>query len=276
MDRREKMDSSDPWQLRMFQKTLKKKLKLKHLTAYIGDLSKSDTCLLVTCGDNNGAMNYFLRALGGRWTWAEMEDDHIKEIEELLQEQVVRIDKSTCGLPFPDSYFKYVVIIDCHEHLQDPHIFNLELARVTKAGGRVVVSVPNGNERQLAVRIKRFIGMTEEVYGHVVIGYEIKKLDTMLKEVGLVPYSGSSYSKFFTEMLELIINFAYVKILAKRSKVEVGSGTIAPTSEKQLESVSKVYTMYSIIYPFFWIISQLDALLFFTTGYAVVVGARKE
>jgi SAM-dependent methyltransferase len=270
------MDSRHPWQLRMFEKTLKKKLKLKHLKAHLENLSKSDTCLLVTCGDNNGAMNHLLKAIGGKWTWAEMEDDHIKEIEELLQEPVVRIDESTCKLPFPDSYFKYVVVIDCHEHLENPHVLNLELARVTKAGGRVVVSVPNGNERQLAVRIKRFIGMTEEVYGHVVIGYEIKELDMMLKEVELVPYSGSSYSKFFTEMLELIINFAYVKILAKRSKVEVGSGTIAPTSEKQLESVSKAYTMYSIIYPFFWTISKLDTLLFFTTGYAVVIGARKE
>ncbi len=270
------MSDRDPWQLRMFKKTLKKKLKLNHLTAYLGHLTKSDNCLLVTCGDNNGALNYFLRRLGAKWVWSEMEDDHIKEIEGLLQDPVVRIDKSTCKLPFPDSYFDYTVIIDCHEHLQDPSIFNLELARVTKTGGKVVVSVPNGDERKLAVRIKNFVGMTENVYGHVVIGYEIKELDTMLKKVKLVLYSARSYSKFFTEILELIINFAYVKILGKRSKAEVESGTIAPTSEEQLESVSKAYKMYSIIYPFFWIISKLDVLLFFTTGYAVVVVARKE
>ncbi len=270
------MSDSDPWQLRMFKKTLKKKLKLKHLTGYLGHLTKSDNCLLVTCGDNNGALNYFLRRLGGKWNWADLEDDHIKEIEELLQEPVFRIDKSTCTLPFPDSFFNCTVVIDSHEHLAEPSAFNSELARVTKAGGTVVVSVPNGDESKLVVRIKKFIGMTKEVYGHVVIGYEITDLDNMLKKAGMELYSSKTYSRFFTEVLELIINFVYVKILGKRSEAKVESGTIAPTSEEQLGSVSKTIKLYSLIYPFFWIISKLDVLLFFSTGYAVIAAARRE
>jgi SAM-dependent methyltransferase len=269
------MPDNDPWQLQIFKKTLKKKLKLKHLTAYLRNLTGNDTCLLITCGDNNGALNYFLRQLGGRWTWSEMEDDHIREIEALLKEPVVRLDKSTCALPFPDSHFTYTVVIDTHEHLEDPSSFNLEVARVTKTGGTVVVSVPNGNERMLAVKIKNFVGMTKEVYGHVVIGYEIRELDPMLKKAGIELYASKTYSKFFTEMLELMINFIYVKVLGKRSEAKVESGTIAPTSEEQLASVSKTLKLYSWIYPVFWMVSKLDALLFFNTGYAVVVAARR-
>ena len=270
------MKDNTPWQLRMFQKTLKKKLKLKRLRTHIEPLNKDDSCLLITCGENNGALNHHLRAIGGRWTWAELEENNIQEIEELLGEPVVKLDKSTCNLPFPDISFDYVLAVDCHEHLVDPHPFNLELARVTKPGGRVVVSVPNGDENKLAVRIKRLLGMTEKVYGHVVLGYDIPALRTMMERSNLKLCSGSSYSKFFSEILELCINFAYVKILSRKSSTQGEEGTIVPTTKEQLKSVSKTYKIYSLVYPIFWTISQLDALLFFTTGYAVVVEARKE
>jgi SAM-dependent methyltransferase len=271
------MSNSTPWQLLLFKKTLKKKLKLKYLERCLnGHTSAKSKCLLLTCGDNNGALNYFLRKLGGKWIWAEMEQDQIKQIEYLLNEKVVHIDQDTCKFPFPDSYFDTVVVIDSHEHLKDPSILNIELSRVTKVNGKVVVSVPNGDESKLAVKIKRLIGMTEDVYGHVVVGYEVEKMNQMLQDVGLVNDSANTYSKFFTEMLELIINFAYVKVLGRRKSVEVESGSIAPTSEEQLKSVSKVYKLYALVYPVFWLISKLDVLLFFTTGYAVVVSARKE
>jgi hypothetical protein len=117
--------------------------------------------------------------------------------------------------------------------------------------------------------------MTQSEYGHVVIGYEIPALRSMLQKVGLKPHSSSSYSKFFTEMIELGINFMYVKILARKGKVVVDEGTIAPTSQEQFNSVNKTYKIYSIMFPFLWTVSQLDKLLHFSTGYAVIVEARK-
>ncbi|MCZ6800752.1 MAG: hypothetical protein O7F12_09715, partial [Nitrospirae bacterium] len=75
------------------------------------------------------------------------------------------------------------------------------------------------------------------------------------------------------EMLELVLNFIYVKVLAKKSKVKVEEGVIAPTTKGQLDSVRKSYLIYSLAYPFFFAISQLDWLLYFTRGYAVIVEA---
>jgi SAM-dependent methyltransferase len=269
------MIAATPWQLAMFNKVLKKRQKIDTLRKHFQDL-QGEHCLLITCGDNNGAMNYHIRTWGGQWTWAELEDSNVQEIASLLGEPVVELDKSTCKLPFLDASFDCVLTIDCHEHLVDPLLLNKELCRVTKPGGKVVVTVPNGNERKLAVRIKHMIGMTKTEYGHVVVGYEIPTLQAMLEKVGLKPCTSSSYSKFFTEMLELCINFTYVKILATKSKAHVEEGTIAPTSQEQLKSIAKTYKLYSLAYPLLWIIAQFDALLFCATGYAVVVEARKE
>lgn len=268
------MQAEHPWQLQMFDKSLKKQLKIKALKKHFGDLGGKQ-CLLMTCGDNNGATNYHLRQTGGTWTWTDFEDACIAEIESLLGEKVHLLDKMTGTLPFPDKCFDLVVSIDVHEHLTDPLPVTKEIMRVVKDEGKVVVTTPNGNEKKLAVRIKHLIGMTAKEYGHVRVGFDIPDLTHLLQQAGLHPYRSSSYSKFFTEMVELLINFAYVKILAKKSKAQVGEGTIAPTTQEQLHSVQKPYKLYALAYPCFWLISQLDRPLFFNQGYAVIVEAKR-
>jgi SAM-dependent methyltransferase len=272
---KENMRDERPWQLRMFDKTLKKKMKIEHLKVHLGPL-EGKNCFMVTCGDNNGAMNYHLRNAGGKWTWADFEETAVNQIEELLKEPVTPLDKHRCSIPFSDESFDCVVVIDCHEHLVDPLPFTKELWRITKKGGKIVVSVPNGDEDMLGVKIKNWIGMTKEKYGHIVTGYDIPELGELLQKANLTPVASKSYSKFFTEMLELIVNFAYVMILSKRGDVKVEEGTIAPSTKDQLKSVEKTYKFYRLVYPVFRLISTLDALLFLTKGYAVVMEARKE
>jgi SAM-dependent methyltransferase len=213
-----------PWQLRMFQKTLKKKMRYRCLNKHLGTLSNSDKCLLVTCGDNNGAMNYYLRELGGQWYWADLEDTSITEMADLLGDEVKYAQADR--LPFPDATFDRVISIDVHEHLENPVVFTSELARVTKPNGQIIITVPNGDETKLAVRIKHAVGMTKEKYGHVRVGLTIPELKAVMRESHINPQAESTFSKFFTEMLELTINFVYVNILARKSKVKVEAGTI--------------------------------------------------
>ena len=52
-----------PWQLKMSKKGLKKNNRLKSLKRMPGCIGDDEKCMLVTCGDNNRAMNYFLREL---------------------------------------------------------------------------------------------------------------------------------------------------------------------------------------------------------------------
>jgi len=263
-----------PWQLRMFRKTLKKKLRLKALKKHMGHISNQNQSLLVTCGDNNGAMNYYLREMGGQWSWCDLEARSIEEMCELLGEQVLHV--SEAHLPFPENKFNCTISIDVHEHLEDPNPFTKELRRVTKPGGKLIVTVPNGDETKLATRIKNFVGMTREKYSHVREGYDIPELKGVFRANGIQPYAETSFSRFFTELLELSINFLYVNILSRRSKTKVEAGTIAPATKNQLNSIEKTYKLYSLVYPFFWMISKLDLLLFGSKGYVVMVAGRKE
>lgn len=265
---------SEPWQLRMFRKTLKKRKKLELLSRMLGELDRLK-CLLITHGDNNGALNWHFRQLGGLWSWADFEPESVRQIEDVTGDEALLLGGTPPELPFPNGSFDLVLTIDVHEHIAQPGEFNGELARVMRPGGRLVVSTPNGDKGMLAVRIKHLIGMSPEVYGHRVVGFRVEELEAQLRQVGLIPYEHAYYAKFFTEMLELTINFAYVKLLARRGKAPVMAGQIAPQSEDQLRSAWKSYRLYSLIYPFFWLISKMDHLIPSLRGYAVAVAGRK-
>jgi SAM-dependent methyltransferase len=268
-------EEKEPWQLKLFRKSLKKQQKLKALEKILGQ-NPDGICLLITCGDNNGAMNWHLRNTGGKWSWADAERDSIAQISEVTGDEVAEMDKDNPSLPFPDNTFDVIITIDVHEHLLKPELVNRELARLVKPGGRVIVTTPNGDEKKLVTKIKLSIGMRPEDYGHFVIGYDVPQLNEQLENVRLDPYQNASYSRFFTEMLELVINFVYVKILSKRSQAKVEKGQIAPQNLGQVKSVEKTLKLYSFLYPVFLAISKLDFLDRSPRGYAVIVAAKKD
>ena len=272
MNRSESLSASPPWQLRLFSKSLKKQQKLRLLLDQLGPLEDQD-CVLITNGDNNGALNYHFRSHGGRWTWIENEDEQIPDIEDLLGDSVLH--GAPDRMPVANDAFDVVVSIDVHEHLDECEPFSKELARIVKPGGRVLVTTPNGNSGKPVVRLKELLGMSIATYGHKVLGYEIDQHQEMLRQADLEPVADGSYSKFFTESLELALNLAYVKIVGKKAEPSEGEVGISPTSTKDFKKVQKQYRLLALIYPFLWSVSKLDLLLFFTTGYAVSVVARK-
>jgi SAM-dependent methyltransferase len=267
--------TKEPWQLQMFRRSLKKQQKLKALLEVMGNVDGQE-CLLITCGDNNGAMNWHFKQHAGEWSWADAEHDSIAQISEVTGDNVAEMNKENPALPFTKNSFDVVITIDVHEHLEEPELLNRELARMVKTGGRVIVTTPNGDKKKLATRIKKMVGMRPEDYGHYVVGFDASQLESQLERVGLEPYREASYSKFFTEMLELAINFVYVKVLSKRSKVKVEQGQIAPQNIDQVKSIEKTYKLYSWLYPIFLVISKLDFLDRSRRGYAVIVAARKD
>jgi SAM-dependent methyltransferase len=257
----------------MFSRTLKKKLRLGALRGVLGSVD-GQRCLLVTCGDNNGAINYRLRQLGGRWSWADCEEESIAEMSALLAEEVKHVDPSQ--LPYADECFDCVVTIDVHEHLHDPETFTREVRRVLRPGGRAVITVPGGEQWRMVNRLKNAAGMTREKYGHVRDGFSVPEIESLMRSTDIEPARAVTFSRFFTEMMELGINYVYVKALSKRSAAPVTEGTIAPATAAQLRSVHTTYRVYCMIYPFVWLASRLDLLLFFTPGYVVLVEGRRR
>jgi SAM-dependent methyltransferase len=280
----------EPWQLGMFRKGLKKRLRLKALRKLLGPIGPGERCLLLTCGDNNGAMNYFLRELGGQWSWADLEDHAIAEISALLGDPVAHAAED--AVPFADAEFDRIVVIDVHEHVDDPRIVNAELARILKPGAQLIITTPNGDESKLAVRIKNLVGMSKEAYGHKRVGLTAGEIQALMRGDGIRPRKTMWFSGFFTEMLELTINFMYVKVLRKDDPAPAAHAhahaqddkhdddhdhaEIAPATADQLRKVKTSYRIYSLIFPVYWLLSQLDHLVFFLEGYCVVVEGTRE
>jgi SAM-dependent methyltransferase len=278
--------ADEPWQIAMFRKGLKKRLRLKALKKLLKPIAPHERCLLLTCGDNNGAMNYFLRELGGHWSWADLEDHSIAEMSALLGDPVEHASEN--AIPFADTEFDRIVVIDVHEHVDDPRIVNAELARILKPGAQMIITTPNGNEKKLAVRIKNLVGMSKEAYGHKRIGLTADEIEALMRGDGVQPRNTMWFSYFFTEMLELTINFMYVKVLRKDDHGhgeqthahdhgdDHGHAEIAPATAEQLRKVKTSYRIYSWIFPIYWVLSQLDHLVFFKEGYCVVVEGTRE
>jgi ubiquinone/menaquinone biosynthesis C-methylase UbiE len=262
---------SQPWQLQMFRRSLKKQLKLAALLEMMGDPTDQQ-CLLVTCGDNNGALNWHFRAQGGDWTWGDVAGENLDEMIELLGEPVANIPQDR--FPFGDERFDCVVSIDVLEHLADDQPFLSEVRRVLRPGGRAVTTVPNGDPGLLANRIKWRMGMTPEVYGHTRTGYTVAELCESIEKAGLESSTYGGYSRFFTEMIELSVNFGYVFVLSRKT-ADAEQGRIAPTTSSELKTHGAAYRVYQLAYPIMRLVSKLDDLLPAKGNYAVIVNAEK-
>lgn len=260
-----------PWQIEMFRRSLKKQQKLKALLDILGEVNGKQ-CLLVTCGDNNGALNWQFRSQGGVWTWADVSGENVDQISDLLGDPVH--DPPHDRLPFPSDIFDVVVSIDVLEHLPHDQAFLLELTRVMKRDGRAIVTVPNGDPRLLANRIKWRAGMSPAIYGHVRAGYTLSELEASLKQAGLKTIDTGGYSRFFTEMVELVINYGYVKVLSKK-RGGTKPGQIAPLSSGELKKHGLAYRLYSLLYPVSYAVSKLDRILPENTNNAVIIAAVK-
>lgn len=262
-----------PWQLQVFDVSLKKRQKLVMLLDLLGPL-EGEECLLITNGDNPGSLNHHLRRAGGRWTWCELEAHGIPDMERFLGEPVHAGSERT--LPFPDAAFSRVVVVDVHEHLGRTEAFDREVARILVPNGLAVVTTPSGNERLPVARMKRWLGMDPATYGHMVQGFDAEELEAKLRAVGLVPEGRGAYSRFFTEFIELAINFGYVKVLGPlKGKRKPPAGEIAPRSAEQLGSVGGAFRFYQRAFPLIRAFSALDVLVPGRGGYAVGVVARR-
>lgn len=261
-----------PWQLQVFDVSLKKRQKLAMLLDLLGPLH-GEKCLLVTKGDNPGSLNHHLARHGGAWTWCELDAEGIPGMEAFLGEPVHHGAED--ALPLPDGAFTRVVVVDAHEHLERPELLDREVARLLAPGGVAVVTTPNGNERLPVARLKRILGMDPAAYGHIVQGFRVEELESRLRAAGLVPERRGAYSRFFTELVELAINFGYVKLKGRRGKAPPAAGEIAPRNADQLKAVGGAFRLYRALFPAIRAFAALDALVPGRGGYAVGVRARR-
>jgi len=260
-----------PWQIRIFNRSLKKKLKWQLLERILPpSLPVATRCLDLGCA--KGTFSWLLRTRGGSWVSADLDDANLIATRDLVGPSVVRVDYRT--LPFADGTFDIVSVLDFLEHVEEDGRCLEELSRTLKPGGTFLLSAPATGKFFLANRLRRLAGMTMEDYGHVREGYTLEDLGGRLERLGFHVTLRATYSRFFTEFLELLLNVFYVRTRS-RSRGAARDGAITPGSADEVRSLARTLRLYNLIYPFFWLASRLDSLLFFTHGYVVVLLAEK-
>jgi SAM-dependent methyltransferase len=262
--------ASESWQLQVFKRSLKKKEKLRILEK---TLVINPSSLNLDLGCAQGTLSYFLRQKGGLWLSVDQDFLNLKSSQSLLKENFVQIKEGI--LPFKSQSFDLVVCLDYLEHLEDDDLCLEEVHRVLKDQGEMILATPQTGRFFPLHRIRSLLGLKLEFYGHKRVGYSLKTLQEKLEKGGFSVFSSKSFSRFFTESLELILNFFYIKVFRSKAPSNLRDGNIRPATSQEFHSKKISFRLYSFLYPVVWLLSRLDKALFFLKGYGLIVWAKK-
>jgi ubiquinone/menaquinone biosynthesis C-methylase UbiE len=250
------------WPVLLFSKSVLKQEKFQQITAFLGE-THGLQCLDI--GSDNGVISYLLRARGGIWKTADLDEQAVRSIRGLVKQGVVQIDGRRT--PFQDNEFDRVVIVDFLEHIQTDKEFINELFRIMKPGGELIINVPHIKSTFLR-KFRLFVGQTDEKHGHLRPGYTVADLTVLVQDKFTIMAS-KTYSKFFSECVDTCITL--VLEFLKKEKRTSQKGLLLV--EEDLHRYQKIFRIYSIIYPLFWSFAQMDKLLFRCTGYMLIAKA---
>jgi SAM-dependent methyltransferase len=225
-------------------------------------------------GCAQGTLSYFARKRGGFWVSADEDLINLKTAAELLGKNLVQTSGE--GLPFSDSAFDLILCLDYLEHVEKDDAVVAEIGRVLKKNGELILVTPHTGRFFLLHKLRSALGLRLEYFGHKREGYSLPGLAAMLDRAGLRLERKTTYSRFFSEFIELLLNFVYIKILASRPAVRRRDGHIRPATAEEFSAQEKSFGLYALAYPLVWLLSRLDTLLFFQKGYSLMVWARKK
>jgi len=261
-----------PWQIRIANRSIKKRDKLRLLSKSLS-FDPARTALDIGCAQ--GTLSWFLRRKGGRWTSTDHDMMNLCACREILDKGLVQIRAGI--LPFRSGVFDLVTCLDYLEHIENDDECLAEIHRILRYGGKLILVTPHTGRFFLLHRLRSALGMKLEFYGHKREGYSREDLCQKLRKAGFEVERVRTYSKFFSELIELLLNFAYIKMFAgKTSDGALRDGHIKPSTSEEYKAQAGKLRVYALIYPLVWLVSRLDVLLFFLKGYSIMVWARKE
>lgn len=263
--------ASQPWQLQVFKRSLKKKEKCKILEKMLE--IPMDT-LNLDLGCAQGTLSYFLRKRGGSWLSADQDFLNLLSTQNLVQENLVQLAEGP--FPFKNNSFDSVISLDYLEHLDEDDSCLEEIHRILKIGGQLILATPQTGKFFWLHKLRYLLGMKLEFYGHKREGYSLRGLQMKLEKAGFVLLKHKNFSRFFTEFLELLLNFVYIKFFGEKTPIDLRDGHIRPATSEEFGAKKTTFRLYSVVYPLIWLISRLDKALFFLKGYGLIIWAKRR
>jgi 2-polyprenyl-3-methyl-5-hydroxy-6-metoxy-1,4-benzoquinol methylase len=141
---------------------------------HLGDIAGLRV-LEIGCG--RGAFALYLAGRGARVVAADFSPAAVEIASGLLDGRASAIVADVQQLPFEDGHFDLVISLETLEHVPDPARGLSELVRVTRPGGRLIVTTPNYLNAVGAWRILR--RLTPGVSSYTEIGQPINKVLTL-------------------------------------------------------------------------------------------------
>jgi SAM-dependent methyltransferase len=258
--------SEAAWALSLFRRSVLKQAKFRRIESLLDEPSGRTN---LDIGADNGVISYLLRQRGGRWYSADLDERAVESIRQLVQNDVYQL--SGAKTPFEDATFDQVVVVDYLEHIVDDAEFARELLRIVKPGGNVLINVPHLKPNSLLNRFRHAIGLTDEWHGHVRPGYTASQLRALLGPSFNLDRT-ITYSRAFSELIDTGLNGLYVRMGQKDGPASQ-KGTVI--TQKDMRKHRKQFVLLSILYPVLWSVAKLDALLWFQSGYKLIVRARR-
>ncbi len=122
------------------------------------DIREGHLLLDAGCGEGRhcfGALERGARVVGLDLDFEAMRLAHrrLRSRGEELESTGTMLQGNTFGLPFADATFDRVICSEVMEHVHDYGAAVAELARVTKPGGRIAVTIPTATSEHLYLRL---------------------------------------------------------------------------------------------------------------------------
>lgn len=264
-----------PWQLRVFAVSVRKKEKWRWVSAQLTRfITTTSRCLDVGCGV--GTLGILSERLGGQWEWLEPDAATATEARTVLRGPVLTADIND-GRLLPHSY-NIITLLDVIEHVSDPIALLKRAEQLLQPEGFLLVTTPADDKRPYFWRraAQRLFGITKETHGHVIDGFSLEELQQLAKQTSLSFISGQQFSFFFTEMVELGYNGAY---LLKNKPASAATGynfSLSPASTSAVIAHRRHFKILRLAYPFLRGLSLLDRLPGLSRGYEWGVVMQKQ
>lgn len=181
--------------------------------------------LEVGCG--YGSFSVYMAELGGNVAAVDVSSEAIrlsKRNAQLFKQDVLFKEASATNLPFNNKEFDIVVCCDTLEHIPQYKGAIEEIVRVTKNGGKIIITTPNIlNPRGIYLKL-----ITNQPVEHAFCYWSIPSL---LKEKGIKVVDIKSkefFGDFDTKKIEHFLSHSFLKIFGLR----VGILGIKPLSHR--------------------------------------------